>query len=164
MPPTSFNLKQRLAALSLAQSAPSSPQSPHFAHTRNGQGPEYSYSPASPTLKRKIFNPTNWMKRQQSSPGEGQYCDGEEEKKIVQEVLSRMIFQAGVDFESVKLLTSFYGVHVAETFLLSGQGLCRRNLDSTRTKAHCSHFRVVLNASALPDPQAVSYDLLLTYV
>ncbi|KAF8973769.1 hypothetical protein BDZ97DRAFT_1900560 [Flammula alnicola] len=110
MPPPSFNLKQRLAALSLAQSAPSSPHKSH---------------PWSPNTKRKtFFNPPSWMKRPQeensSWNGESQYAYGDEEKRMVQEVLARMVFQAGVDFE------------------------------------------VVLNASALPDPQVVSYDLLLT--
>ncbi|KDR83028.1 hypothetical protein GALMADRAFT_238784 [Galerina marginata CBS 339.88] len=131
MPPVSFNLKQRLAALSQAQSSPSSPHSSSFSHARNGDGGEsYLRSPTSPTSKRKIFNPPNWMKKSQTSSsniyGDRQYSHGEEEKKMVQEVLSRMIFQAGVDFETRPM--------------------------------------VVLNASALPDPQTVSYDLLLARI
>lgn len=62
------------------------------------------------------------MKRAHESASNGGYGESE----IVQEVLSKMIFQAGVDFETRPM--------------------------------------VVLNASALPDPQAVSYDLLLSRI
>ncbi|KAH9480705.1 Rho GTPase-activating protein 8 [Psilocybe cubensis] len=124
MPPASFNLKQRLAALSLA---PSSPSSPGFNQSKNGDAFDYLRSPTSPNTKRKMFinNVTpNWMKKSQGGTPtyrEG-YSHGDEEKRMVQEVLAKMIFQAGVDFE------------------------------------------VVLNASALPDPQVVSYDLLLSRI
>ncbi|KAF8075814.1 CDC42 rho GTPase-activating protein [Lyophyllum atratum] len=103
----SLSLKQRLAALSLS---PSSPTSPY---------PQESRSPLSP-LKRKIFNPP-WAKRPQY---ENHSVDGE--SGMLQEVMARMIFQAGVDFETRPM--------------------------------------VVLNASALPDPREVSYDLLLTRI
>ncbi|PPQ68825.1 hypothetical protein CVT25_008873 [Psilocybe cyanescens] len=131
MPPASFNLKQRLAALSLAQSSPSSPHNSNFNQSKNGDGPDsYLRSPTSPNTKRKMFfnNVTpNWMKKPQGASstnfyGESEHSHGAEEKRVVQDVLSKMIFQAGVDFE------------------------------------------VVLNASALPDPQAVSYDLLLSLI
>ncbi|KAF8886243.1 divergent CRAL/TRIO domain-containing protein [Gymnopilus junonius] len=128
MPPATFNLKQRLAALSLAQSSPSPPHGANLSHTRNGDGGD-SYLP-SPT-RRKLFTPPNWLKKPQASStnsfsDDAQYRHGEEEKKIVQDVLTRMIFQAGVDFETRPM--------------------------------------VVLNASTLPDPQTVSYDLLLSRI
>ncbi|RDB14657.1 Rho GTPase-activating protein 8 [Hypsizygus marmoreus] len=105
MPPVS--LKQRLAALSISPSSPTAPN-----------GPE----PRSPiSLKRKtLFNPP-WAKRSQH---EARVTNGEAE--MVQEVMTRMIFQAGVDFETRPM--------------------------------------VVLNASALPDPREVSYDLLLSRI
>ena len=86
MPPTTLKLKQRLAALSLTQSSQSnahdSPRSPD------------TWSPA--TAKRKFFNNPPWMKSP-SSPANHvpEFTDPE----VVQEVLSKMIFQAGVDFE-----------------------------------------------------------------
>ncbi|KAF7297625.1 Rho GTPase-activating protein 8 [Mycena kentingensis (nom. inval.)] len=79
MPPilkTGSTLKQRLAALSNAQSAPSSP------------------GPLSPSaLKRKFTLP--WGKR----PAEASAHPASENDKL-DEVISRMIFQAGVDFET----------------------------------------------------------------
>lgn len=82
MPPKSFKLKQKLAALSLSQSA-LSPPSAHGSPMSN------TWSPTS--AKRKFFNPP-WVKRPTSPPDVG-------DPAVVQEVLSRMIFQAGVDFE-----------------------------------------------------------------
>ncbi|KAJ6494155.1 CDC42 rho GTPase-activating protein [Mycena vulgaris] len=93
-------LKQRLAALSLAQSSPAS-------------GP-----PSPSSFKRKFTVP--W--RRQSSD-EQVAPNGRDN---VEEVMSRMIFQAGVDFETRPM--------------------------------------VVLNASALPDPKEVNYDLLLSRI
>ncbi|KAF4622638.1 hypothetical protein D9613_009243 [Agrocybe pediades] len=128
MPPTSFNLKQRLAALSLSPSSPSSPNGSSYSHDAQDS---HLRSPLSPDSGRRMFNTPNWMKKPQqffkNSPYEGRnYSHGEEEKRMVQEVLGKMIFQAGVDFETRPM--------------------------------------VVLNASALPDPQVVSYDLLLTRI
>lgn len=81
MPPISLNLKQKLASLS--QSTTSS-------------SPFGNESPSSPaTMKKKFnFNPP-WVKRQQNPTGPGDY----REEGTLQEVMSRMIFQAGVDFE-----------------------------------------------------------------
>ncbi|KAG2109211.1 hypothetical protein BD769DRAFT_1630485 [Suillus cothurnatus] len=98
MPPS---LKQRLAALSLAQSSPTSPLgSDSGLH--------------SLISRRKVFNPP-WKQ----PPGATGDEPGARDK--VQEVMGKVIFQAGVDFE------------------------------------------VILSSSALPDPQEVSYDLLLQY-
>ncbi|KAG1882797.1 hypothetical protein F4604DRAFT_1879434 [Suillus subluteus] len=96
MPPS---LKQRLAALSLAQSSPTSPLG-------SDSGPHSLLS------RRKVFNPP-WKQTL------GATGDEPGARNKVQEVMGKVIFQAGVDFE------------------------------------------VILNSSALPDPQEVSYDLLL---
>ncbi|KAF9527505.1 hypothetical protein CPB83DRAFT_855894 [Crepidotus variabilis] len=126
MVPPSMTLKQKLASLSLAQSAPSSSH-PIYPHTRQGNSNDsYAYSPSSPTSKRKMFftSATTWLRKHGiGDSGENQYSAGDEDSRIVQEVLGKMIFQAGVDYETRPM--------------------------------------VVLNASALPDPQYASYDLLL---
>lgn len=100
MPPT---LKQRLAALSLAPSSPTPPLG-------SDSGPHSLIS------RRKVFNPP-WKR----APGATGDEPGARDK--VQEVMGKVIFQAGVDFETRPM--------------------------------------VILSASALPDPQEVSYDLLL---
>lgn len=97
MPPT---LKQRLAALSLAPSSPTPPLG----------------SDSHSLISRRKFNPP-WKR----APGATGDEPGARDK--VQEVMGKVIFQAGVDFETRPM--------------------------------------VILSASALPDPQEVSYDLLL---
>ncbi|KAF9459209.1 RhoGAP-domain-containing protein [Collybia nuda] len=110
MPPNPLSLKQRLAALS---NSPSSPTSPY--------GQEPLRSPIG--TRRKPFFNAPWAKRQHETVvGNGAYGESE----MVQQVMTKMIFQAGVDFETRPM--------------------------------------VVLNASALPDPQEVSYDLLLSRI
>jgi len=106
MPQPSFNLKQRLAALSIAQSAPSPPSNQN--HLRHGNASDPSYqTPTSPNSKRKMFfNPPSWMKRAGLSGnfnGDNQYAYGADERRMVQDVLAKMIFQAGVDYECVRL-------------------------------------------------------------
>ncbi|KAG2123806.1 hypothetical protein DEU56DRAFT_828775 [Suillus clintonianus] len=101
MPPS---LKQRLAALSLAPSSPTSPLG------------SFDSGPHSLLNRRKIFNPP-W-KRTPGATG-----DEPDARDKVQEVMGKVIFQAGVDFETRPM--------------------------------------VIISASALPDPQEVSYDLLL---
>ena len=83
MPPNP-SLKQRLAALSLAPSSPASPYT--------------SDSPRSPPLsgKRKAFAPP-WTKRQPERPA----TEEQEARNKVQDVMGRVVFQAGVDFEFV---------------------------------------------------------------
>ena len=83
--PNPLSLKQRLAALSNLQSSPTPPY---------GQEP-----PRSPILlaaKRKIFTPP-WKRQHESTSGlrEEYYAESD----AVQEVMAKMIFQAGVDFE-----------------------------------------------------------------
>ncbi|KAF9240270.1 divergent CRAL/TRIO domain-containing protein [Melanogaster broomeanus] len=97
MPP---NLKQRLAALSLAPSSPSLPLG--------------TLSP------RRTFHPP-WKRGSQDATG---YEPDARDR--VQEVMGRFIFQAGVDYETRPM--------------------------------------VIINASALPDPHQVSYDLLLSRI
>ncbi|KAF8625974.1 hypothetical protein AX17_006698 [Amanita inopinata Kibby_2008] len=114
MPPklNTLSLKQRLAALSLAYSSPSTPYS---------ASPDAPSVPQSPLGRRK-FNPP-WQKRgQEPVVGSDVYLD----EDAVQAVLSKMIFQAGVDYETRPM--------------------------------------VVINASALPDPQRFSYDVLLARI
>lgn len=79
MPPNPLNLKQRLAALS---TAPSSPTSPH-----NG-----AITPKSPA-RRKFTAP--WARRNCHTQG------AEDERDKVQDVMNKLIYQAGVDFEYV---------------------------------------------------------------
>ncbi|EGN93953.1 hypothetical protein SERLA73DRAFT_171808 [Serpula lacrymans var. lacrymans S7.3] len=101
------NLKQRLAALSLAPSSPTSP----FGSPLNSPGGR----------RKAIFNPP-WMRRNSHDAANDEPVTHER----MQDVMSKVIFQAGVDFETRPM--------------------------------------VVLNASALPDPREVSYDLLLSRI
>ncbi|KAL4072880.1 hypothetical protein V8B97DRAFT_2023198 [Scleroderma yunnanense] len=96
------NLRQRLAALSLAPSFPSTPLGV------SGPNPLGS--------QRKLFVPP-WKRGNPDVT-----CTEQDERNKVQEVMGKVIFQAGVDYE------------------------------------------VVVCASALPDPQAVSYDMLLSCI
>ncbi|KAJ7601170.1 CDC42 rho GTPase-activating protein [Mycena floridula] len=108
MAPTTLSLKQRLAALSANSSAPSSPT--------------FSSSPTSPK-RTKTFNfaPPWGKKTAETLQHNGEpSSDG---RDMTQEAMAKMIFQAGVDFETRPM--------------------------------------VVVNASALPDPREVNYDLLL---
>ncbi|KIK80190.1 hypothetical protein PAXRUDRAFT_833676 [Paxillus rubicundulus Ve08.2h10] len=97
MPP---NLKQRLAALSLAPSSPSSPL-------------------GTPGLRGTLRPP--WKGSSQDATE-----SVSDARDKVQEVMGRVIFQAGVDYETRPM--------------------------------------VIINASALPDPNEVSYDLLLSRI
>ncbi|KAF5311643.1 hypothetical protein D9611_009519 [Ephemerocybe angulata] len=108
MPPGSLSLKQRLAALAQSTSSPS---------TYDAEGSDSSFRS---TIRRKAQAHAPWLRNmRQPEPTMDPTPD---EMAQVQQVLSRMIFQAGVDYE------------------------------------------VVLNASALPDPAVVSYDLLLSQI
>ncbi|KAI6122637.1 hypothetical protein EDD16DRAFT_746097 [Pisolithus croceorrhizus] len=103
MPP---NLRQRLAALSLAPSFPSTPLGATGPNSLNGP--------------RKSFVPP-WKR------GSSHATSNESgEKERVKELMGKVIFQAGVDYETRPM--------------------------------------VIMCASALPDPQAVSYDSLLSCI
>jgi Rho GTPase-activating protein 1 len=116
MPPHSLNLKQKLSALSLAQSAPSSPN-PNYGRPSRGGNSTDAYanntngSYLSATAKRKMFlHAPSWMKKPhgfRSHHQRGEHVYGDEEMRLVQEVLGQMIFQAGVDYECVVGLLSF---------------------------------------------------------
>jgi Rho GTPase-activating protein 1 len=84
MPPNNLSLKQRLAALSLSPSSPSSPHSPNLDN-----------SILSPRRAKALFTPP-WIKK--NEPGLSVRREYNE-LEVVQEVMGRMIFQAGVDFE-----------------------------------------------------------------
>ena len=159
MPPASFNLTQRLAALSLGPSSSHSP-GPTCARDGHVNGNEsYSRSPTSPNAQRKtFFNPPSWVKKPRGfTRPNTEISVGEEEKRMMQEVLARMIFQAGVDFECALVFSEIYN---SSESVMSGHDQCKC---FTISRVRCSPFhRVVLNASALPNPQVVSYDLLLT--
>ncbi|KAK0457422.1 uncharacterized protein EV420DRAFT_1629839 [Desarmillaria tabescens] len=106
MPPSSLSLKQRLAVLSIAPSAPSAP---------HGQD-----TPLRSPKRKSFFNVSApWNKRTESPYVQEQHAN-------MQDVMAKLIFQAGVDFETRPM--------------------------------------VVLNASALPDPRGVNYDLLLSRI
>ncbi|KAF7308330.1 Rho GTPase-activating protein 8 [Mycena chlorophos] len=123
-------LKQRLAALSNAQSAPGP----------SSAGPSSSSSPLSPSIfKRKFSVP--WGKRPASDAGTA-FFDGHGQDQL-DEVISRMIFQAGVDFECDEANVGWH---------------CFVGMKLTTMS------RVVLNASALPDPKEVNYDQLLSRI
>lgn len=82
MPPKTLTLKQRLAALT---------QSPTSPTPQYGAEP----SPRSPSSKRRFNAP--WSRR--GSIPDGYDIQSEEDK--LQEVMGRMIYQAGVDYECV---------------------------------------------------------------
>ncbi|KAJ8523208.1 hypothetical protein ONZ45_g299 [Pleurotus djamor] len=118
MPPPGLNLKQRLAALSLSPSSPSA-YSGHFNHLPQ--------TPQSPVTKVKaLFNAPRMMGRRgqaESGPHQGTHVAAQ---GVLDEVIGKMIFQAGVDYETRPM--------------------------------------VVMNASALPDPKEVNYDMLLSRI
>jgi Rho GTPase-activating protein 1 len=109
-PKAGTTLKQRLAALSLPQ-----PQS------SSSSGP--SSGPLSP-FKRKFTAP--WARKHTAEDHNGNGHGQERERDNVEDVMARLIFQAGVDFETRPM--------------------------------------VVFNASALPDPKQVDYDVLLARI
>lgn len=104
--PKGLTLKQRLVALTQAPSSPSSPVDP---------------SPKSPGTRRKFVAP--WAKLTNPQNGDHDEFLGEDKLQLL---ISKMIYQAGVDYETRPM--------------------------------------VVLNASALPDPHEVDYNLLLSCV
>ncbi|TFK72299.1 Rho GTPase activation protein [Pluteus cervinus] len=87
MPPSNISLKQRLATLSLSPSSPTSPNGPSSAP------PLRSTFAAK---RRALFTPPWSSKRQ---PG-GVLPPEMRDIEVVQEVMTRLIFQAGVDFET----------------------------------------------------------------
>lgn len=143
MPPQSSNLKQKLSALSLAQSAPSSPNTNYGRSNRGGGNNNGTDAYAnnntngahmSATAKRKTFlHAPSWMmmKKPNGLGGgthqhKGEHVHGDEEMRLVQEVLEQMIFQAGVDYEYVLPVPSFLS-NFGNKFLL-GRGQCKRKL------------------------------------
>ncbi|KAF5377781.1 hypothetical protein D9757_008053 [Collybiopsis confluens] len=124
MAPKTLTLKQRLAALSTSPSMPNSPQStqqPQYPISLSDRAPP-SHSVRSP--RRKAFNISftpPWIKNTEGNVITNAEIQSQE---LVQEVMSKLIFQAGVDYETRPM--------------------------------------VVINASALPDPKEINYDVLLS--
>lgn len=83
--PVNTTLKQRLANLSLANSAPSSPTSSHSTLRL-------------PLLKKKTLFTPPWNRR---VPDPAIGTEGESRERI-QDVMGKLVFQAGVDFEYVE--------------------------------------------------------------
>ncbi|KAF8576884.1 RhoGAP-domain-containing protein [Ramaria rubella] len=77
----SVSLKQRLSALSLSPSSPSSPTSPNTVKHK----------------RRNVF-PSSWKRHGDTNSNGTEH--GPYERERLQEVMSRLIFQAGVDFET----------------------------------------------------------------
>ena len=95
MPPAALKLKQKLAALSQSTLSTTNTQNESPTTTTTRSSPA-TWSPA--TAKRKFFNnPPSWMKS--STSDDTNHAPEFTDPEVVQEVLSRMIFQAGVDFE-----------------------------------------------------------------
>ncbi|CCL99730.1 uncharacterized protein FIBRA_01752 [Fibroporia radiculosa] len=103
MPPNVLTLKQRLAALSTSL-----------------PGARQDTPPQSPSGKRRLFFNLPTRLHTSDGPREGAGQDD------IQDVMGKVIFQAGVDFETRPM--------------------------------------VVMNASALPDPREVDYDILLARI
>lgn len=79
--PNPLTLKQRLAALAVSPSTPTAP---------------YGSEPLkSPGAKRRGFLNPSWMKRPQTDG----HTEEQHAQDRMQQVMSRMIYQAGVDFE-----------------------------------------------------------------
>lgn len=91
MPPNA--LKQRLAALSA-----SIPR-----HTANDASPQ-SPTQSTASKARAFFRPLPRRASDASSTNSEEYIPQMQNQEKLQEVLSRMVFQAGVDYESVVML------------------------------------------------------------
>ena len=98
MPPNPLSLKQRLAALSANIN---SPRSNSF-----DAPPDSPMSPISG--KRKSFFKQPFGRMQTTDPGPSDYYGQER----IQEVMNRLIFQAGVDYECV--FQYFYSGHAID--------------------------------------------------
>ena len=117
--------------------------------------PPSSSSPRSSPIRRKFSAP--WVKR--TVPP----C-GHQNEDSLQSIIGKMIYQAGVDYEyaypHVMIST------IVENFM-TGPARCNtisRKLQCPNSIVVFPSCRVVLNASALPDPREVDYDVLLSCV
>jgi Rho GTPase-activating protein 1 len=86
MPPGSLNLKQRLAAIATAHTSSSTSVFDDVSQD----------SPRSATQKRRPFNFPMPQRRSTQDSFRGSTSEDQ-----LQEILSKIIFQAGVDYESV---------------------------------------------------------------
>lgn len=108
MPSNTLSLKQRLAALSLSPSSPTSPHGFNISTSSSGGG------------KRRTFNPP-WGRRSTGAVVDEQ----QDAQDRLEDVMSKMIFQAGVDFELV-------AAQLGDMMLLTSWG--------SRTRPMCVHI------------------------
>lgn len=149
MPPGTLSLKQRLAALAQSTTSPS---------TYSSDAGD-SLTSLRSTIRRKAQTHAPWLRRQEEPLREPTAA----EVGQVEHVLSKMIFQAGVDYEYVSKQFRKTCTKHSTIYLIQNSS----NVDELRHLCLLGlilDHRVVLNASALPDPDMVSYDLLLSCV
>jgi len=153
MSPYVANLKQKLSNLSLAQSAPSS------ATPSSGSAPSWNLRGERSKQILTKFTPS-WSRQSKSVTAPE---DSEWEK--VQDVMTRFIFQAGVDFEcvpSIQILKQNL-IHYSSSTEL-GQCILISTTPYFYAQSNVYRDRVVVSLSAIPDPNEVNYDLLLSCV
>lgn len=85
---------------------------------------------------------------------------GQYGQERIQEVMNKLIFQAGVDYEYVPLLLH-ERTRLTHPLPCAEHALCTWRLSPSVLKYECPWCRIVMCASAMPDPREVSYDLLL---
>ena len=147
MPPNPLSLKQRLAALS--------------ANINSPRSSSFDMTPDSPmSAKRKSFFKQPFGKASTSDHAPTDY-HGQER---VQEVMNRLIFQAGVDYECVPLYDRMPCTRLMGPILFAGHDRCMSLAFRSITQVRTLRYRIVMCASAMPDPREVSYDLLLVCV
>lgn len=121
MPLNNLSLKQRLSALSLAPPSPtnSSPDSPSSSHSPTsrlaaglnsfGAKRKQIFNPAALKQKFKGLHSGGAFGGGGGGGGEMAYAPGElADWELVQEVMSRLIFQAGVDYELSVFVCLFF--------------------------------------------------------
>lgn len=141
MPPPTLTLKQRLANLANAANTPSaqlsssSPSSPLFDNTNTTRSGSSLSLPSTGT--RSVSSPFSFQQQQSSrrkplpffnhswsrnASHQGAIAiDGIEETRRVEEVLSKIIFQAGVDYEYVLyVILSLFSCACSYSWYLNG--------------------------------------------
>jgi hypothetical protein len=118
--PKTLTLKQRLAALTQNQEPSSSPSSP------------IDTPPKSPGLKRRFTVP--WIKRPSSQTN----CRAEfVEEESLQLIISKMIYQAGVDYECV-----YHNVTAQRSCFWTERARCNANIKKLKSGYSTLHFSI----------------------